>query len=144
MFPLVIILFLVTFFFIVSKNEKEKRKWNCREKIDVGQSMGPCRSNNSSLSCFKPKKGTNICSTSLELLKRSVLKWRSVCHSLKMFVQISILTVLHLFTVQLLQPGHLEEDFLIKNVFWKQKILTFFCKQTNKIQGSTLYNGWKL
>ena len=63
---------------------------------------------------------------------------------IKMFVQNSILTALHLFTVQLLKPGHLEEDYLMKNVFWKQKILKFFCKQTNKIQGSTLYNGWKL
>lgn len=67
---------------------KKKKKWNCREKIDVGQSMGPCRSNNSSLSCFEPKKGTNICSTSLELLKRSVLKWRSVFHSLKCLFRI--------------------------------------------------------
>ena len=24
------------------------------------------------------------------------------------------------------------------NIFWKQKILKFFCKQTNKIQGSTM------
>ena len=52
------------------------------------------------------------------------------------------MTALHLFTVQLLKPGHLEEDYLMKNVFWKQKILKFFCKQTNKIQGSTLYNRW--
>ena len=36
---------------------------------------------------------------------------------IKMFVQNSIMTALHLFTVQLLKPGHLEEDYLIKNVF---------------------------
>ena len=36
---------------------------------------------------------------------------------IKMFVQNSILTALHLFTVQLLKQGHLEEDYLMKNVF---------------------------
>ena len=36
---------------------------------------------------------------------------------IKMFVQNSILTALHLFTVQLLKPGYLEEDYLMKNVF---------------------------
>ena len=34
---------------------------------------------------------------------------------IKMFVQNSILTALHLFTVQLLKPGHLEEDYLFSN-----------------------------
>ena len=36
---------------------------------------------------------------------------------INMFVQNSIMTALHLFTVPLLKPGHLEEDYLIKNVF---------------------------
>ena len=36
---------------------------------------------------------------------------------IKMFVQNSIMTALHLFTVRLLKPGHLEEDYLMKSVF---------------------------
>ena len=133
MFPLLIIFFLITFFLIVCKNKNEKIKWNCRKKIDVGHSMGPCRTNNSSLSCFEPKKGTNICSTMHICTRLSFIK---------IFFQNSIITALHLFTVQLLEPGHLEEDHLIKTFFEKKKFWSFFCQRTNKIQGSTLYNRW--
>ena len=40
-------------------------------------------------------------------------------------------------TVQLLEPGHVEEDLSNHNVFGKQNILNFFCTRTNKIHGST-------
>ena len=43
--------------------------------------------------------------------------------------------------VRLFKPGHLVEGYSIlfnHNVFWRQKILRFFCKRTNKIQGSTI------
>ena len=72
--------------------------------------------------------------------ERSV-KWHYVCHSL-IFFQNSIITALHLFTVQLLKPVHLEEDRLIKTFFENKKFWSFFCQRTNKIQGSTLYNRW--
>ena len=39
------------------------------------------------------------------------------------------LLIFKIVIVWLLKPGHLEEDY-----FWKQKILEFFGKWTNKIQ----------
>ena len=36
-------------------------------------------------------------------------------------------------TVQLLEPGHLEEDYPITTVFEKKKIFKFFWKRTNNI-----------
>ena len=47
----------------------------------------------------------------------------------------AIKDVTKIFTVQLLEQGHLEEVYLITTVFWKQKTLNFFffCKRTNNI-----------
>ena len=45
---------------------------------------------------------------------------------IKMFVQNSIMTALHLFTVQLLKPRHLEEDYLIKTFFENKRFWSFF------------------
>ena len=36
-------------------------------------------------------------------------------------------------TERLFEPGHLEEDYPITVFYWKQKILTFFCKRTKNI-----------
>ena len=43
-------------------------------------------------------------------------------------------------TVQLLKPGHSGEDFLsrLTTFFENKRFSSFFCKWTNKIQGSTI------
>ena len=42
------------------------------------------------------------------------------------------------------RTGALERRLSSHNDFWKEKILKYFCKRTNKIQDSTICSHWKL
>ena len=75
-----------------------------------------------------PRKGGRGLKGSFDVMCRRGLQ------TLTLFTTKSVLSTL--FTMWLLEPGHLEKDYPI-TFFWKQKIQVFW-KRTNKIQGSTM------